>query len=132
MHTIINSFQSNGSSRSTEVTPVESFRQPTYECQDQGDAIKLDVFVPGVTAAGVDIEARGPDLLITARKAHYVRVNWSTLHLESAQRDYRLRLRLGLAFDYPAMRAEIHEGILSVTLPKRDVVGSHPPLACVA
>lgn len=132
MHTIINSFQSNGSSRSAEVTPVESFRQPTYECQDHGDAIKLDVFVPGVTAAGVDIEARGPDLLITARKAHYVRVNWSTLHLESAQRDYRLRLRLGLAFNYPAMRAEIHEGILSVTLPKRDFVGRHPPLACVA
>jgi len=132
MHTIINSFQSNGSSRSAEVTPVESFRQPTYECQDHGDAIKLDVFVPGVTAAGVDIEARGPDLLITARKAHYVRVNWSTLHLESAQRDYRLRLRLGLAFNYPAMRAEIHDGVLRVTLPKRNVVHSHPPLACVA
>lgn len=80
----------------------------------------------------MDIEARGPDLLITARKAHYMRVNWSTLHLGSAQRDYRLRLRLGLAYDYPAMRAEIHEGILSVTQRKWDVVGSYQRLECVA
>ena len=69
------------------MTSAASFRQPNYECQDQGAAIKLAVFIPGVTAAGVDIEACGPDLLITAHKAPYVRVNWSTLHLESAQRD---------------------------------------------
>ena len=132
MHTIISPIQPSGSSSPAEVTSTESFRQPNYECLDQGAAIKLAVFVPGVTAAGVDIEARGPDLLITAHKAHYVRVNWSTLHLESAQRDYRLRLRLGLAFDYPAMRAKIHEGILSMTLPKWDIVGSHQRRECVA
>lgn len=94
--------------------------------------MKLEIFVPGVSAAGVDIEARGPDLLITARKAHYVRVNWQSLHLEGAQRDYRLRLRLGLAFDYPAMRAEIHEGVLTVSVPKRAFGGGQPALQRVA
>ena len=39
--------------------------------------------------------------------------------LESAQRDYFLRLRLGTGFDYPAMQAEIHDGVLTITLPKR-------------
>jgi HSP20 family molecular chaperone IbpA len=94
--------------------------------------MKLEVFVPGVSADGVDIEAQGPDLLITARKSHYIRVNWSSLHLEGAQRDYQLRLRLGLIFDYSAMRAEIHNGILSVTVPKRNVVGCNLPLQRVA
>ncbi|OYU99319.1 MAG: hypothetical protein CFE26_25875 [Verrucomicrobiales bacterium VVV1] len=79
----------------------------------------MAVYVPGVDAAGVDIEARGPDLMITARKARFVRVNWQSLHLEGAQRDYQLRLRLGEAFDYPAMQAEIHDGVLTITLPKR-------------
>ena len=97
MHTIINSIQSKASTRRSEMTPIEYFRQPNYECQDQGNAMKLEVFVPGVTAEGVDIEAHGPDLLITARKTHYIRVNWSSLHLEGAQRDYQLRLRLSTA-----------------------------------
>ncbi len=132
MHTIINSIQSKASTRRSEMTPIECFRQPNYECQDQGDAMKLEVFVPGVSADGVDIEAHGPDLLITARKTHYIRVNWSTLHLEGAQRDYQLRLRLGLVFNYPAMRAEIHEGILSVTVPKRNAVARNPLLQRVA
>jgi HSP20 family molecular chaperone IbpA len=132
MHTIINSILSQASTRSSEVKISESFRQPNYECQDQGNAMKLEVFVPGVSADGVDIEAQGPDLLITARKSHYIRVNWSSLHLEGAQRDYQLRLRLGLIFDYSAMRAEIHNGILSVTVPKRNVVGCNLPLQRVA
>ena len=83
-------------------------------------------------AAGVDIEALGPDLMITARKSHFVRVNWQSLHLEGAQRDYQLRLRLGLGFDYSAMQAEIHEGVLTVRLPKRATVEAETPLRRVA
>jgi HSP20 family molecular chaperone IbpA len=97
------------------------FRQPNYDCREQADAVKLVVYVPGVGATGVEIEARGPDLIITARKEHFVRVNWQALHLEHVQRDYRLRLRLGIGFDYPAMQAEIQEGVLTVTLPKHIV-----------
>jgi len=81
--------------------------------------VKLVVYVPGVDAAGVEIEARGTDLAITARKAHFVRVNWQSLHLEGAQRDYQLRLRLGAGLDFAAMQAEIHQGVLTLTLPKR-------------
>lgn len=83
------------------------------------DTVRLTVYVPGVDASGVDIEARGPDLLITARKTRFVRVNWTALHLENAQLDYQLRLRLGTGFNYAAMDAEIHDGVLTVTLPKR-------------
>lgn len=98
---------------------MDTFRQPNYDCHEHRDAMKLVVYVPGVDAAGVEIEANGTDLTLTARKAHIVRVNWQALHLEGAQRDYLLRLRLGSAFDYAAMHAEIHSGVLTVTLPKR-------------
>lgn len=100
-------------------TPEVAFRQPNYDCKEQRDAMKLTVYVPGVEASGVDIEARGADLTITARKSHFVRVNWQALHLESAQRDYQLRLRLGNHFDYESMHAEIRQGVLTVALPKR-------------
>jgi HSP20 family molecular chaperone IbpA len=120
MHTIINSLSSESRPRSAAAAASQAgFRKPNYDCREQPDAVKLVVYVPGVEAAGVAIEARGPDLVITARKAHFVRVNWQALHLEAAQRDYQLRLRLGFGLDYPSLHAEIHQGVLTVVVPKR-------------
>ena len=101
------------------------FREPAYDCQERPDAMRLVVYVPGVSASDVEIEARGADLTITARKPHFVRVNFSALHLEGAQRDYRLRLRLGRGFDYAAMHAEMANGVLTIRLPKRNAA-PHP------
>lgn len=96
-----------------------SLRQPSYDCRELADAVSIVVYVPGVAASGVEIEASGPDLVITAHKARFVRVNWQSLHLEGSQRDYRLRLRLGLGFDYSKMTAEIRDGVLNLSVPKR-------------
>lgn len=119
MHTIIHPPASSSRKASAAKTSSETFRQPSYDCREHTDTMKLVVYVPGVDAAGVEIEARGSDLTVTARKPHPVRVNWQALHLESAQRDYQLRLRLGAGFDYTSMGAEMREGVLTVTLPKR-------------
>ena len=121
MHTIIHpSVTSTRNRRASRTASVEAFRLPHYECVEQPHAMQLVVYLPGVSAAGVDIEGRGADLTITARKPHFVRVNWQSLHLERAQRDYQLKLRLGYGFDYPSMLAEMNHGVLTVTLPKRN------------
>jgi HSP20 family protein len=119
MNTNITTLPTNSRSQARALASVEAFRQPAYDCQEHGDTMKLVVYVPGVAASGVEIEGRGADLTVTARKARFVRVNFSSLHLEPVQRDYRLRLRLGMAFDFSAMQAEITNGVLTVTLPKR-------------
>ena len=119
MHTIINTVPTQSRSKAPARTLMVAFRQPAYDCQELDDAMKLVVFVPGVDASGVEIEGRGADLTVTAKKARFVRVNFHALHLEGAQRDYRLRLRLGTDFDYAAMEAEIAHGVLTITLPKR-------------
>ncbi|MGH7995220.1 MAG: Hsp20/alpha crystallin family protein [Opitutaceae bacterium] len=116
MHTIIHP---TPDSRSKNAGPVAAFRTPPYDCEDKGAHLKLVVYLPGVAASGVNVEARGPDLIVTGRKARFVRVNWQPLHLERSQRDYRLNLRLGRGFDYGSMRAEMNRGVLAVTLPKR-------------
>ncbi len=121
MHTIIHPSVSSTRKRSAaRATSESTFRLPHYECDEQPDAMKLVVYLPGISSAGVDIEGRGADLTITARKPHVVRVNFSALHLEAAQRDYQLKLRLGHRFDFPAMHAEMHEGTLTLTIPKRE------------
>jgi HSP20 family protein len=121
MHTIINTLKSNA--RRTATVPASMpVRTPHYECIEDGDALKVIVFVPGVDAAGVEITRRGPDLTVSARKSHFVRVNWQALHLEKAQRDYQLRLRLGNGLDYDALNAELLDGRLFLTLPKKSAL----------
>lgn len=115
-HTIIHPLKS---ATRTPSGISDSFRDPHYDCVQQADSMKLVVYVPGVEAAGVEITLRGPDLTVTARKTHFVRVNWQALHLEGAQKDYQLRLRVGHGFDPENLHAEIADGILTVVLPKR-------------
>jgi HSP20 family molecular chaperone IbpA len=96
-----------------------TFRQPNYDCRELPDAINIVVYVPGVGASGVEVESHGPDLVVTALKTRFVRVNWQALNLEGSQRDYRLRLRLGLGFDFSQMQAGISDGVLTLSVPKR-------------
>ncbi len=133
MHTIIQASETHRRT-STSGTATAAFRKPVYDCQGQAGGMKLVVYVPGVDASGVSIEARGPDIVITARKTRFVRVNWQPLNLESLQKDYLLRLRLGRDFAYERMQAEIGGGVLTITLPKRvsDPAGSASRLRRVA
>jgi len=132
MHTIIHPTTPSHRSRTAGISQQSEYRQPNYDCREHPDAVKLTVYVPGVSPSSIAIEVRGPDLVVTARKPHVVRVNWQALHLENAQRDYRLCLRLGRGLDYPALHAEFHNGVLSLTLPKRQPVSPSPRLRAVA
>ena len=133
MHTIIHRSQNErfpalSPSNGPVATPATDFRSPHYECLDLPQSLKLAVYVPGVDAAGVDVTTQGTDLIVTAHKAHHIRVNWQALHLETAQRDYRLKLRLGTGYDFDSLRAFIAKGVLTIVLPKRRTALAAPPL----
>ncbi len=115
-------------SRRPEAAPAVSFRQPHYDCTEVDDALRLAVYVPGVEASGVEITTQGTDLTVTARKSHFVRVNWQALHLENAQRDYRLNLRLGRGLAYESLHAELRDGVLTLLVPKKPslTANAHP------
>lgn len=103
------------------------FRTPHYDCTDLPAALKLTLYVPGVEASGVDLASRGPDLIVTARKTHHLRANWQALHLESVQRDYRLKLRLGQGYDFAALQASLSRGVLTIVLPKTRLASAGRP-----
>jgi HSP20 family molecular chaperone IbpA len=87
--------------------------------------VRLTVYVPGVDDSAVEIEGRGADLTVLARKERVVRPNFEPLHLEAAQRDYLLRLRLGAGYDFSRMEAELVEGVLTVLVPRRSRTAAH-------
>jgi len=124
MHTII---QRHNQSRFPSTESKQEFRSPHYDCVDLPAALKLTLYVPGVDASGVDITTAGPDLFVTARKAHHVRTNWQALHLEGVQRDYQLKLRLGLGFDFEALQASVTRGVLTIVLPKSRLASAGLP-----
>jgi len=105
-------------------TRKDDFRRPHYDCQEQMDALRLRLYVPDVDAPSVDVDVRGPDLVVTAHKRHLVRANWRALHLEPVQRPYRLRLRLGFSLDYDALEASLRDGVLTITIPKKATVAA--------
>lgn len=115
MHTIIHR---DNPGRFAVPASNSDFRSPHYDAVDLPHALKFTLYVPGVDASSVEITTQGPDLLVTARKPRHVRANWQALHLESVQRDYQLKLRLGLGFDFEALQASISRGVLTIVLPK--------------
>ncbi len=115
MHTIIHRHNQN---RFPGPESKQDFHSPHYDCMDLPSALKLTLYIPGVDASGVDLTTAGPDLFVTARKTHHLRANWQALHLENVQRDYQLKLRLGLGFDFEAMQAYVARGVLTIVLPK--------------
>jgi HSP20 family molecular chaperone IbpA len=124
MHTIIHR---HNHSRFPSAAPKPAFRSPHYDCMDLTAVLKLVVYVPGVDASGVEITTQGPDLFVTARKTHHVRANWQALHLESAQRDYQLKLRLGVSFDFEALQASVARGVLTIVVPKKPLAFASAP-----
>lgn len=127
--TILPTLSRHHSSLADALSPV---RQPHYECAHLPQALKLDVYIPGVEAGDVEIVTRGPDLVVRARKPHRVRVNWQALHLEAVQRDYELRLRLGHGLDFNALHADLRDGVLRIVVPKKNVHEARLPARRVA
>ena len=103
------------------------YRTPHYDCADLPGALKLTLYVPGVDSRGVDLAARGPDLIVTARKKPHIRANWQALHLEKVQRDYQLKLRLGFGVDLANPQASISQGVLTIVLPKTRSAAARRP-----
>ncbi|MDF9827957.1 HSP20 family protein [Ereboglobus sp. PH5-5] len=130
MHTMIHTDTTTETDSSNRIAKSE-FRNPHYDCQHEGDSMKLIVYVPGVDATGVDITMHGPDLTITARKKRFIRRNWNGLQLERVQRDYMLRLRVGYGYDPSTMTADLRNGILTLKLPVR-AASVAPPVPVLA
>lgn len=109
----------SASALSAAVPTGTRFASPPYETEVTAEGLRIIVYLPEVDPRAVEIITSDGDLTLTAPRRHYVRPNWSALHLESVQRDYRLHIRLGTGLDLENLVARYRAGRIVLEVPKR-------------
>lgn len=103
-------------------TKVRNWRRPVYDVNEDTEAFRICVNLPGVKRDGVDISIEDETLTIVGTRAGAVPESWRPLNRELPRGDYRLELRLNVPIDEAKIEARVEHGVLELTLPKSDEV----------
>jgi len=92
--------------------------KPAFQVREKEDAYNLSVALPGVAKDALEITAEEDNLVVRGRRSAKTPGGWTPLHVESVDADFELVLAHENAFDVDKIAAELHDGVLHVTLPK--------------
>lgn len=96
--------------------------KPLYEIKETDDAYGVTVYLPGVAKDGVELTAEAGEFRIVGHRAWKQPEGWTALYRESADAPYELVLTHDNAIDADKIAAEIHDGVLRVSLPKAEAL----------
>ncbi|MGW3094419.1 Hsp20/alpha crystallin family protein [Streptomyces sp. NPDC001102] len=96
---------------------------PLAEVSESEDAFHIEIELPGVKSKDVDVEVNGPELVVTGEIKE--RERKGVLRRSSRRVGaFEYRLRLPGELDTQKIKADLRDGVLSVTVPKADVAKS--------
>jgi HSP20 family protein len=104
------------------VTPANTRRTvvPRYSVQEATDAFVITAFLPGVERSALETSVDGENLTVFARRTWTPPTDWATVYRESSNADFRLVLELDHRVNRDAVKAELKQGVLTLTLPKAE------------
>jgi len=94
--------------------------RPLYEVQEQDDAFKLTVKLPGVTKENLTVTDENGTLTVRGERAWKQPSEWSPVYRESHASVFSLSLFHDNVVDADKAQAELKDGILTLTLPKSE------------
>ena len=100
----------------------ENVREPVYRVSEKEDAYALSVQLPGVSREDLQVTAEDDVLVIRGERRWQAPSEWQTLHRESGDEVFQLRLRHDSKVDVDKIQAEHRDGVLNLTLPKVDAI----------
>ena len=107
----------------TTTTEATAYRRPRYTVTESAEAFDLDVLVPGVDKAGVEVSLEDDTLAITARRSKATTTaSWQPLQQEIPREDFRLTLRVNVPVNESGIEATVADGVLRVHFPKAEEV----------
>ena len=95
---------------------------PRYEVRESSSAFVLTAQVPGVDRGSLELTVDGTKLTVLGRRVFTAPADWIAVHREILEADYLLTLELDNRFNHGAVRAELSQGVLTLTLPKAEAV----------
>lgn len=91
---------------------------PRYRVEEIADAYVITADVPGASAADVETIVDGEKLVVNARRTWTAPEGWTPVYREIAGTDHRLVLQLDRRVNRDAIKAQLAQGVLTLTLPK--------------
>jgi len=103
--------------------PARRVVAPRYYVQETAEAFTVTAFLPGVDRGSLETQVDGETLTISGRRAWTPPADWTAVYRESdAAADYKLELEIDNRVNREAVRAELNQGVLTLTLPKAEAV----------
>jgi HSP20 family molecular chaperone IbpA len=116
-------FAKNDAPVATQAQPAQRRTvTPRYDVKETADAFVVTAFVPGVDRSAIETNLDGDSLSVTARRTWTAPEGWTPVYRESSAFDYRLTLELDQRVNRDAIRAELNQGVLTLTLSKAEAV----------
>jgi len=106
---------------STQTAPRRAIA-PRYSVEETTEAFVVTAFVPGVDRSAVETHVDGETVTVFARRTWTPPAEWTAVHRETPVADFRLVLELDHRMNREAVRAELGQGVLTLTLPKAEAV----------
>lgn len=97
------------------------FAAPDVNIYETDDGYVLQAEMPGVNKEGLEVTLEGNTLTFVGRRGEAV-VNGTPLYRESRPLNYRRVFELDPAIDTEKIRAEMNQGLLTLSLPKAERV----------
>ena len=113
--------KNNDSQVATETAPRRTI-VPRYGAQETADAFVVTAYLPGVERSALETSVDGENLTIFGRRTWTAPAEWAPVYRESVDADYRLVLELDHRVNREAVKAELKQGVLTLTLPKAESV----------
>jgi len=114
-------FTKNHSETATQTEPRRTVA-PRYDIQETDDAFVVTAFVPGIDRSALETHVDGENLTVFARRTWTPPADWTPVYRETPAQDYRLVLELDHRINRNAVRAELNQGVLTLTLPKAETL----------
>lgn len=112
--------QDAGASRPTEQAPREETLLPAVDIHEENDAVHIVADMPGVTRESLVIEVDNGVLSLEGEVQIAMPEGLSPLYAEVRAQRYARRFTLSHEIDSEAIAARIDNGVVHLTLPRRD------------
>ncbi len=95
---------------------------PRYDVKETLDAYVLTAQLPGVARTDLETSLDGDKLTVYGRRTWTPPAEWTPVHREIGGADYRLVVELNQRVNRDAVKAELQQGVLTLTLPKAEAL----------